>query len=164
MLVCVTMSFLMSRSWLFIFVAVSVAAFQKPSPFPDEEKTRSNPSASASPAVEKRVAAPPSTDVGPGAPATAEVGLASFCGTEKDGRRTATGEAFDSNALTAAHPRLALGSRVKVTNMANGRSVTVRINDRFRSTRTVILLSRHAAQELDFIAAGSAQVRIEPVE
>jgi rare lipoprotein A len=154
----------MSRSWLLICFAVSMAAFQKPSPFPDIEKTRSNPSVPAPPAVEKKAAAPPSTDAGPGAPATAEVGLASFCGTEKDGRRTATGEAFDSNALTAAHPRLALGSRVKVTNISNGKSVTVRINDRFRSARTVILLSHRAAQELDFIAAGSAQVRIEPVE
>jgi rare lipoprotein A len=141
-----------------------MAAFQKPSPFPDKAKTPSNPSVSASPAVEKRAAAPPSTDVGPGAPATAEVGLAAFCGTEKDGRRTASGEPFDSNALTAAHPRFAFGSRVKVTNIANGKSVTVRINDRFRSSRTAILLTHQAAQELDFIAAGSARVKIEPVE
>jgi rare lipoprotein A (peptidoglycan hydrolase) len=104
----------MSRSWLFICFAVSMAAFQKPSPFPDKEKTRANPSVSASPTqVEKQVAAAPSNAAGPVAPAKAEVGLASFCGTEKDGRRTATGEPFDSNALTAAHPRFALGSRVK---------------------------------------------------
>jgi rare lipoprotein A len=53
---------------------------------------------------------------------------------------------------------------VKVTNIANGTSITVRINDRFRSSRTVILLTHRAAQELDFIAAGSAQVKLEPAE
>lgn len=56
-----------------------------------------------------------------------------------------------------------MGSRVKVTNLGNGKSVVVRINDRFRPGRNVILLTRKAAGELDFIAAGYAQVKLEPV-
>jgi rare lipoprotein A len=169
----------MLRSWLITLFAVSLAAYQKPSPFPDKEKTRSSPpvSTSSAPAeksstpaekssapAEKSEGASSAAHAEPRVPVTAEDGLASFCGTEKDGRRTANGEVFDSNALTAAHARFPLGSRVKVTNIGNGKSITVRINDRFRSTRTVILLSHRAAQELDFIASGSTKVKLEPAE
>jgi rare lipoprotein A len=90
--------------------------------------------------------------------------MASFCDVSMDGKPTATGEKFDSNSLTGAHSRFPLGSLVKVTNVANGKSIMVRINDRIRSSRTVIVLTRRAAEELDFISAGSAQVKLEPAK
>lgn len=94
-----------------------------------------------------------------------ESGLASFYGAKYHGRLTASGERFDMYALTAAHPRLAFGTRVRVTHLANGRSVTLRINDRgpFLKSR-VIDLSLAAAAELGMVEAGLAQVRVEQAE
>lgn len=94
-----------------------------------------------------------------------ECGLASYYGAKYHGRLTASGERFDMYALTAAHPRLAFGTRVRVTHLANGRSVTVRINDRgpFLKSR-VIDLSLAAAAELGMVEAGLVQVRVEQVE
>src|SRR5688572_23260755 len=62
--------------------------------------------------------------------ARVETGVASYYSTRFHGRQTANGEIFDMHQLTAAHPRLAFGTRVKVTRVENNRSVTVRINDR----------------------------------
>lgn len=92
-------------------------------------------------------------------------GTASYYGRRFHGRRTANGERFDMNALTAAHRTLPFGSIVRVTNPANGRSVTVRINDRgpFISGR-VIDLSRAAARRIGMIRRGHAPVEIELLE
>ena len=91
-------------------------------------------------------------------------GLASWYGTEFDGRPTASGELFNSNLFTAAHPTLPFGTVVLVTNRQNMRSVTVRINDRgpFVPSR-IIDLSRAAAEALDMINTGTAQVIVEQV-
>jgi rare lipoprotein A len=91
-----------------------------------------------------------------------ERGEASWYGDEFHGRPTARGEPFDQNALTAAHPDLPLGTEVEVTNLANGRSVEVEINDRgpFVENR-VIDLSKGAAEELEMVEDGTAPVRIE---
>jgi rare lipoprotein A len=91
-----------------------------------------------------------------------ERGEASWYGDEFDGRPTARGEPFDQDALTAAHPDLPLGAEVDVTNLANGRSVEVEINDRgpFVKNR-VIDLSKGAAEKLDMVEDGTAPVRIE---
>jgi len=91
-----------------------------------------------------------------------ERGHASWYGPGFHGRRTASGERFDQNALTAAHRRLPLGSRVTVTNLENGRSVRVAINDRgpYVDGR-VIDLSRAAARRLGMIGDGIVRVRIE---
>jgi rare lipoprotein A len=91
-----------------------------------------------------------------------ETGVASYYAHQHDGRRTASGERFDMSAMTAAHRTLAFGTRVRVTNLDNGRSVVVRINDRgpFRKAR-VIDVSYGAAQELRMITAGTAQVKID---
>lgn len=89
-------------------------------------------------------------------------GVASYYGRKFHGRRTANGERFDMNAMTAAHKTLPFGTQVRVTNPRNGRSVTVRINDRgpFIRGRTIDL-SRAAAERLGMISTGHAQVELD---
>ena len=88
-------------------------------------------------------------------------GRASWYGPGFHGRRTANGEVFNQNALTAAHPSLTFGTKVKVTNLNNGRSVIVRINDRgpYAGGR-VIDLSTAAARSLKMIRSGVARVKV----
>jgi rare lipoprotein A len=87
--------------------------------------------------------------------------MASWYGKNFHGRRTATGEAFDMNEPTAAHPTLPLGSFALVRNVNNNKSVVVKINDRGPYTRNRIIdLSFGAAKQLDFIRAGHAKVEI----
>jgi len=88
-----------------------------------------------------------------------ERGPASWYGERHHGRRTASGEVFDMNALTAAHKTLPFGTRVRVFNPATGQQVVVRINDRgpFTGGR-VIDLSRAAAERIGLIRAGVAPV------
>ena len=89
-------------------------------------------------------------------------GTASWYGPGFHGRRTANGERFNQNALTAAHRTLRFGTRVKVTNLRNNRSVVVRINDRGPySGGRIIDLSAAAAREIGMINSGVARVRIE---
>lgn len=89
-------------------------------------------------------------------------GVASFYGRRFHGRRTANGERFDMGAMTAAHRTLPFGSLVRVTNPRNGRSVTVRINDRGPYARgRTIDVSRAAAEELGMIRRGHARVELE---
>ena len=89
-------------------------------------------------------------------------GLASWYGGKFHGRLTSSGEVFDTHELTAAHRTLPFGTRVRVTDLENHRSVIVRINDRgpFVEGR-VIDVSRAAAEELQFVRAGLAKVRLE---
>jgi rare lipoprotein A len=92
-------------------------------------------------------------------------GRASYYSDEFHGRKTANGETFDMNALTAAHRTLPFNTILRVTNLENGREVTVRVNDRgpFVGER-VIDLSLAAARELDLELTGTAMVRIEVLE
>lgn len=91
-------------------------------------------------------------------------GIASFYGRRFHGRLTANGERFDMNAMTAAHKTLPFGTSVRVTNPANGRSVTVRINDRGPFVRgRHIDLSRAAARQLGVISRGHAPVELDVV-
>ncbi len=93
-----------------------------------------------------------------------EVGIASWYGGKFHGRKTANGEIFDKNALTAAHKTLPLPVIARVTNLSNGRSVKVRINDRGPFIRgRLIDLSQAAANELGFIHHGTAKVRVEVI-
>ncbi|MDY7095363.1 MAG: septal ring lytic transglycosylase RlpA family protein, partial [Acidobacteriota bacterium] len=88
-------------------------------------------------------------------------GIASWYGGKFHGRRTANGEVYDMNALTAAHKTLPFGSVVEVVNLDNGRSVTVRINDRGPFVRgRVIDLSRAAAKKMGLIGPGVAKVEV----
>jgi rare lipoprotein A len=90
------------------------------------------------------------------------VGAASFYGKKFHGRRTASGEVFNNNALTAAHRTLPFGTKVKVTSVRSGLSVIVRINDRgpFIAGR-IIDLSRAAAQKIGLLHRGISTVRLE---
>ena len=90
-----------------------------------------------------------------------EQGVASWYGPDFHGGRTATGETYDMNAMTGAHPTLPLPTWVRVTNLENGRSVVVRLNDRgpFAKDR-IIDLSRAAAEQLDMIRKGTARVEV----
>ena len=95
---------------------------------------------------------------------SAQVGLASYYGRAHDGRHTASGEVFDMHAMTAAHRTLPFGTRVRVTNLSNGRRVVVRINDRGpHKKKRIIDLSYGAAREIGLVGAGVGQVRVEVV-
>lgn len=90
------------------------------------------------------------------------IGAASWYGGKFHGRKTASGERYNKNALTAAHKSLPFGTKVRVTNQANGKSVVVRINDRGPyAGRRVIDLSRAAASAVGMLQAGVARVKIE---
>jgi rare lipoprotein A len=92
-----------------------------------------------------------------------QVGYASWYGSELNGMSMAGGGRFNQNELTAAHPTLPLYSRARVTNMTNGRSVTVRITDRGPSHEgRIIDLSQSAAEEIGMRNSGVARVHVEP--
>ncbi len=95
-------------------------------------------------------------------PGSVEEGEASYYAHKYHGRTTANGETYDENKMTAAHKTLPFGTTVRVTNLANGKKVVVRINDRgpFIKGR-IIDLSYKAAGELDYISRGVVKVRVE---
>ena len=91
-----------------------------------------------------------------------ETGTASYYGATHHVKCTASGEPFDQYAMTAAHRQLPFGTRVKVTNLKNDKSVVVRINDRGPHTRgRLIDLSRGAADKLGMLRSGTARVRVQ---
>ena len=92
----------------------------------------------------------------------ASQGLASFY---SEGKETASGEKFDKNELTAAHPTLPFGTRLRVTDVSTGRSVTVRVNDRGPYVRgRIVDVSHSAAEELGMVGKGVANVRLDVVQ
>ncbi len=93
-------------------------------------------------------------------------GLASWYGGKYQGRRTANGEVFDMYQYTAAHRTIAFGSKVRVTNLSNNKSVIVRVNDRgpFTNDGRVIDLAMQAAQDIDMIKQGVGRVKLELLE
>jgi len=129
------------------------------------------PPAGEGPRVEEPRAAsgnPPFYEVGgrryvvlPTAAGYVEQGVASWYGPDFHGKRTATGETYDMNGLSGAHPTLPLPAWVRVTNLQNGRSVDLRLNDRGPFARNRIIdLSRAAAEKLDMIQSGTAMVEV----
>jgi rare lipoprotein A len=94
-----------------------------------------------------------------------QTGKASYYGKGFAGKKTASGERFDPKLMTAAHNTLPLGTRVRVTRLSTGASVTVRVNDRCGCTHgRIIDLSEGAARKLDMIRDGVARVRIEVIK
>ncbi len=94
-----------------------------------------------------------------------QTGTASWYGTKYHGRKTSSGERYNKNEMTAAHNGLPFGTKVKVTNLSNNKSVIVRINDRgpFKGER-IIDVSEEAARQLSFRNAGLSKVKVEVVE
>jgi len=94
-----------------------------------------------------------------------QVGRASWYGRRFQGRRTASGEAFDLNMLTCAHRTLPIGTLLRVTNLRNRRSIMVRVNDRGPvPTGLIVDLSFRAAKSLGFNGRGNERVRLEKIE
>jgi rare lipoprotein A len=113
------------------------------------------------PPVPAAAAEPPSVPV----PMYHETGIAAWHGRDLHGRKTVSGETFDMNALSAAHRTLPLGTSLRVTNLENLKSITVRITDRGPLERIRVLdLSYGAARELGFVSQGTVRVRIETQE
>ena len=109
--------------------------------------------------VKDKVSVKPSAN---GDPVIEQTGEASSYGRGFEGKTTANGEKFDKNDLTAAHPTLPLGTKAKVTNLENGKSVDVRINDRGPYVKgRDIDVSQGAAKQLDMTKSGIAPVKIE---
>src|SRR5215467_5815943 len=94
---------------------------------------------------------------------TTEEGTANFYSDKFQGKKTGSGELYDKDKLTASHKKLSYGTKVKVTNIENGKSVVVIINDRMnKSSPAVIDLTPRAAEELGFSSkAGTAKVKLE---
>jgi rare lipoprotein A len=107
---------------------------------------------------------PPLPTAKPPAKSFEQTGVASWYGKWHNGKPTATGVAFDMNKLTAAHRSLPLDSRVRVTNLENGKSIELKVNDRgpYIDGR-VIDLSMKAAEKLEMKHQGLARVKIEPI-
>jgi peptidoglycan lytic transglycosylase len=121
--------------------------------------------ATAPPPTIAAVPARPEAAAPPHTPRVIETGTASWYGKAHHGRKTASGEIFDMNELTAAHPTLPLGSRVLVTNVFNNRTVEVRINDRGPVIKNRIIdLSYAAARALGAVGDGVFPVRIAIIE
>ncbi len=116
--------------------------------------------------IEDEPTVPPAVETSPLGPpaAPAHTGLASYYHAAFHGRRTASGETFNQNALTAAHRTLPFGTLVRVINLRNQRSVIVRVNDRSPLQKNrVIDVTPKAARELGFLGHGMTQVKIEVV-
>ena len=93
---------------------------------------------------------------------TAEEGIANFYSDKFQGKKTAGGAVYDKNKLTASHKTLPYGTKVRVTNLENGKSVVVTVNDRMKpGSPAVIDVTRRAAQDLGFAKAGKAKVKVE---
>ena len=98
-------------------------------------------------------------------PGSRTEGIASWYGPGYHGKQTASGERFNMNALTAANQYWAFGTRVRVTLLSTGKSVVVRINDRFPGTKgRIIDISKAAAERIGLIGPGTGKVRLEIVK
>jgi rare lipoprotein A len=101
----------------------------------------------------------------PKAGVNAHTGIASYYSDRFHGRRTANGERYNKHGLTAMHRTLPFGTRLRVTNLGNNKSIEVRVNDRCRSKNGRVLdLSKQAAKQLGFMEPGLAQVRFEVIK
>jgi|SRR5688500_16918798 len=94
--------------------------------------------------------------------ALVDTGVASYYHSKFHGRITASGELYDQDKLSAAHNRLPLGTKIKVTNLRNKRTVIVKVNDRLHHrNKRLVDLSRAAATKLGFIGRGIIRVKVE---
>jgi rare lipoprotein A len=114
--------------------------------------------------VERRMPPPEPPGIERRASKNVQVGVASWYGGEFHGRRTSSGEIYDMYQLTCAHNTLPLGTMVMVTNLENGKSVELKVNDRGPFVKERIIdLSYAAAQMIGMWEKGTAQVKVEPI-
>ena len=93
-----------------------------------------------------------------------QTGIASYYASRFDGNKTYFGEVFDNQEMTAAHPSLPYNTLIEVTNLANNKKVTVRVNDRGPHAKSRVLdLSRSAAREIGMVASGVAKVIVKVI-
>ncbi len=93
------------------------------------------------------------------------LGVATYYAQRYNGKKTSSGHRYNPQGLTAAHPSLPLGSKVKVVNLSNNKTVVVTVNDRCRKRRNPFIdLSRAAAKQLGFLGKGHTRVRIIPLD
>ena len=93
---------------------------------------------------------------------TAEQGIANFYSDKFQGKKTASGAVYDKNGMTAAHKTHPYGTKLRVTNLENNKTVVVTVTDRMRRANPVVIdVTRRAAQELGFAKAGKARVKVE---
>jgi rare lipoprotein A len=96
---------------------------------------------------------------------SSEEGIANFYSDRFQGKKTASGQIYDKNALTASHKKHPFGTKVKVTNIESGKDVVVTVTDRMgRKNPVVIDVTRRAADELGFTKAGKARVKLDVVQ
>ena len=139
----------MMRTACLVLAAACLLAAQddKPSPVPSRARRSA------------KMVANPDFKIG-----NAETGDAVYYSRAMNGRKSASGEALDGDALTAAHAAYPFGSILRITNTANGIAIEARVIDRISaSSNKVVSVSHSAAEQLDFIKAGSAQVKVELV-
>jgi rare lipoprotein A (peptidoglycan hydrolase) len=143
------------------------AMLQRPSDIAAPIETTAQPavpetSVGIPPAPPAQPAKPPAKKSPPVQAKLPQTGQASWYGAQHHGKQTASGTIFDQAQFTAAHPSLPFGSKIKVTNLANGKSVEVEINDRGPvAENRIIDLSQAAAKALDMMQSGTATVRLE---
>lgn len=136
-----------------------IAIFSLACSNPEQQEANGTDTLSLAPPVYEQVKSTPNDTKNPQLP---QEGQASFYADRFQGRPTASGEPYDSAALTAAHLTLPFGTKVKVTNLRNQKSVIVTINDRGPyHPKRIIDLSKAAARKLNFIDRGITRVRIE---
>jgi rare lipoprotein A len=100
-----------------------------------------------------------------GAQPLGEEGTATVYSKHFEGKKTASGEVYDKKALAAAHPKYAYGTKLRVTNLENGKSAVVTVNDRMKRTaQGVIEVTPRVATSLGFAKAGTARVRVDVVK
>ena len=150
---------------LLVMLGLAACATQpKPPPIPPAPPAAIQPAPTPAPAPQppprqQPAVLPQALEAGP---FFTQIGLASFYGRAHRGKLTASGDRFDHRDFTAAHPSLAFGSLVRVTNLANGRTVTVRITDRGPKIKSRIIdVSLAAAQALGMQQQGVTRVRLE---
>jgi len=123
------------------------------------------PAAPATPAAPAAAPAPAAATPAPASTAGVETGLAAVYSDKLHGRKTASGQVYDRNKLTTAHKTLPFGTKVKVTNVKNDKSVVLLVNDRGPTQAgRVVDISPAAAKALGISARGMAEVRVEVAE
>src|SRR5277367_3285445 len=162
-------------AWLaltLLFALLAVAGCGKhnvttrpPASTPASQPPSTQPAPAPQPGASRPSGPPPANERQPAVPGEyVEEGVASWYGVPFNGRRTSNGEIYDMNEFTAAHRKLPFNAVVRVTNLRNGKQTQVRINDRgpFVADR-VIDLSLSAAEAIEMVGPGTAQVRLEVI-